>query len=226
MAMPAAPTARVSRNSRRVTNVFLHGTSTCSGWLEFVVDCGTLNCLKGAGIFESLLHARPTNTRRFFRCCCAVPVSFKADCFAIADLVKSAELSCPVNESGADGCPVDFAVCILYGVLNVAVMNAILGQRLPRSREGVKFAAHNGVGRVPVERQVRRLNCVEDSCSFAAGGRVALELILQNEKNVLLAGDLRSRTKLLVDSCAIWSNIVQTPEVEAAHFAGIELLRQ
>src|ERR1700679_2835511 len=88
--------------------------------------------LERAGILEGLLHAGPTDAGGFFiGCCCAVPVSFKAHGFAIADLAQGAELGSPVDKPRADRRPLDFAACILDGILYVAVMNAILGKSLP-----------------------------------------------------------------------------------------------
>ena len=153
-------------------------------------------------------------------------MGFKTDGVAIADFVECAELGCPVNEAGADGRPFNFAVGAFDCVLYVAMMDAILGQCFPCRGEGIEFAAHDGVGWIPVEGQVRRLDGIKRARCFAAGGSVALELVFEDQQDALFAGGLCGGAELVVNGGAVRSHIVEAPEVEAADFVGAELFGQ
>src|ERR1039457_2001670 len=89
MAKPAAPTARVSRNSRRVTNLSLHlhnkGLEN-SAEDDFASD--PTSRLQRSRIFQGLLHSRPTNPSRLFRRGCAVPVGLKAHGVMITEFLE------------------------------------------------------------------------------------------------------------------------------------------
>ena len=98
----------------------------------------------------------------------------------------------------------------------MAVVNAVFRQELPGGGESIELAPHHGIGGVPVERKLRRLDGVHGPRGLASGGGVAGKLILQQQQNALLAGDLGGGTQLLIDGRAIGRNIVQPPEVEAA----------
>ena len=152
-----------------------------------------------------------------------MPMGFKAYRFVIAGITKGTKLSCPVNESSADRRPLDFAVRIFHGVLYMAVVDAVFGQQGPGCGESVEFAAHDGVGGIPVENEVGRLNCIERAYGFATGGGVAFEFVFEDEQDAMLGGYFRGGSEFLVDGSAVGSDIVKAPEVEAANFIGIEL---
>ena len=106
-------------------------------------------------------------------------MSFQAYGVAEACLVERFELCGPVNESLVNGRPLDLAGVVFHGVLAVAMMDAVFGQKLPRRGKCVKLSAHHCIGGIPVERQVWGFHGVERAGSFAAGGGVALELVLE-----------------------------------------------
>src|ERR1035438_567507 len=155
-----------------------------------------------------------------------MPVRLKADSVAKANLLKRAELRCPVDESLVDRRPLDLAFRALDGILAVAVVNAIFRQGLPATGKGVQFAAHDGIRRIPVERQMRRLNRIHSPRGLAAGSGVAGKLVFEHKQNSLLSSGFRSRSQLLIDGGTVGSYIVQPPEVEAADLSGLELLCQ
>src|SRR5271168_2954036 len=82
--------------------------------------------LKSARIFEGLFHAGPTYAGRFFRSSRAAPMSFQAHAFVVANFAQSGKLGRPIDESGTDWRPFDFAACVFHGVLGVAVVDAVL----------------------------------------------------------------------------------------------------
>ena len=59
--------------------------------------------LKGARVFQSLLHARPAYPRGLFRRAATMPMRLKAHRVMIAKLLEGAELGGPVEKSLIDG---------------------------------------------------------------------------------------------------------------------------
>ncbi len=106
------------------------------------------------------------------------------------------------------------------------MVNTVFRQTIPASRKGIHLPTHHSISRVPVECEVGRLNGSEDPGRFPASGRIAGELIFNDKKKSLLADNLGGSPKLLIDGCAIWSHIIEPPEIEAADFVRLELLGQ
>jgi hypothetical protein len=66
--------------------------------------------LKGARVFQSLLHARPAYPRGLFRRAATMPMRLKAHRVMMAKLLEGAELCGPVEKSLVDGRPLDLAI--------------------------------------------------------------------------------------------------------------------
>src|ERR1700761_4527234 len=99
----------------------------------------------------------------------------------------------------------------------MAMMNAVLRQAVPASGVSVHLPTHHSVSRIPIEREVRRLNGGENLCSFAAGRRITGAFVFDHQQKPLLPYNLSGRAQLLVHGCAVGSYILEPPKVEAAN---------
>src|SRR6185312_10057630 len=100
-------------------------------------------------------------------------------------------------------------------ILYVAMEDTMLRQLVPSGREGIEFAAHDGIAGVPVQAKMRRGHRGQNSCRFRRRGGIACELILNDKEHSMLAAGRGSLFQLVVDSGAIRLHILYPPEIEA-----------
>src|ERR1700757_572 len=98
--------------------------------------------LKRSRAGKGLLHPGPADARGLFGRGGAMPVCLQADCIAIAGLFEGFELSRPIDIAFVDRSPHNFSSVVLDRVFAVAVMNAVLGKRVPGGGECIEFTAH------------------------------------------------------------------------------------
>src|SRR5436309_13999178 len=120
--------------------------------------------LQRACLLQQLLHPGPALACGFLWRASPVPVSLQTYCEAISILLESAELSCPVDEPGAHGCPV-VLLALFHDVFAVAVSDAIVGQQLVSV--GIwDLTACGSVTRIPNQNEFRGLHRGAYLCSF------------------------------------------------------------